>query len=174
MGERRRSTAPPDLAEFCRREHPRLVRLLSLYCGDAALAEELAQEALIKLCTNWQKVRKMDNPRAWLHRVGMNASHSIFRRRAAEKRAKDRLGAQTKPWHDDPDAAGAVAIRQAVAALPQRQKTVLMLHYFDDLPYAEIAALLNCPENTVKSLARRALASLRGTSGHDLEVSNAF
>ena len=174
MGERQRSKAPPDLAEFCRREHPRLVQLLSHYCGDSALAEELAQETIIKLCMHWQKVRKMENPTAWLHRVGMNASHSIFRRRAAEKRARDKVAARAVRGHQDPDTAAAVAVRQAVSALPQRQRAVLMLHYFDDLPYAEIAELMNCPENTVKSLARRGLAALRGSVGHDLEVSNAF
>ena len=61
--------APIDLTEFCEAEWPRLVGALSLYTGDADLAEELAQEAVVRACRHWRKVRSMEAPAAWLHRV---------------------------------------------------------------------------------------------------------
>jgi DNA-directed RNA polymerase specialized sigma24 family protein len=72
--------APTDLTEFCEAEWPRLVGSLSLYTGDADLAEELAQEAVARVCRHWRRVRTMDAPAAWLHRVARNLAHSHFRR----------------------------------------------------------------------------------------------
>jgi hypothetical protein len=62
----REATAMSDrdaLEALCRREHPRLVRSLALYTGDALLAEELAQDALLAACRRWSEVQRMDSPR---------------------------------------------------------------------------------------------------------------
>lgn len=75
-----------EFVAFCVEEHPRLVGALSLYCGDRALAEELAQDALTRACRDWRKVRNFAAPGAWTHRVAMNLANSYFRRRAAETR----------------------------------------------------------------------------------------
>lgn len=155
----KRGAPPEGLAAFCEEEYERLVRLLSLYCGNGAIAEELAHETLIKACRQWSKVKEMEYRRAWLHRVGMNLANSYFRRRSAEKRAHERLEGSAKT--DIQDHSEASAIRSIVAGLPPRQRTVILLHYFDDLTYAQIAELLGCPESTTKSLARRAMKSLR-------------
>ena len=58
--------------------------MLALYVGDRGLAEELAQEALIRLCQHWPRVRRMERPGGWLTRVAMNLARSSWRRRAAE------------------------------------------------------------------------------------------
>ena len=76
-----------DLIAKCEREHARLVGMLGLYCGDGAVAEDLAQEALIRLCRDWRKVRKLEAPERWLYRVAINLAHSHFRRAATERRA---------------------------------------------------------------------------------------
>lgn len=60
-----------------------------------------------------------------------------------------------------PDLAQASAIRQAVAALPRRQRTALVLRYYADLPVGEVAALMGCGPGTVKSLTNRAISALR-------------
>src|SRR5918992_733978 len=105
--------APGDLTAFCRREHPRLVGALSLYCGDLFLAEELAQEALARVCRDWSRVRRMDHPAAWAQRVAINLANSQFRRRAAERRARQRLEAGAMQHEDAPDAAVAITVRTA-------------------------------------------------------------
>ena len=152
-----------ELIAFCRREHGRIVGLLSLYCGDAALAEELAQDALARVCRDWRRVRRMEHPEAWASRVAVNLANSFFRRRAAERRARERLAAQPEPPATQPDTALVLSVRQAVAALPPRQRTALLLHYFCDLPFAQVADLMGSPEPTVKSLARRGIARLRSS-----------
>jgi DNA-directed RNA polymerase specialized sigma24 family protein len=80
-----------DLAAFCRAQYAGLVRALSLYCGDRDVAQELAQETIAIACRDWSKVKTADDPRAWLHRVGINLANSHFRRRKAERNAKQRL-----------------------------------------------------------------------------------
>lgn len=158
-----RDKAPPELADFCRLEQRSLVEMLSLYCGDGLLAEELAQEALIRLCRDWHKVKRMENPRAWLQRVAINQANSYFRRKAAERRARGRLEGYARDLAVDSDTAAAMVVRQAVSSLPRRQKTVLVLHYFGDLSMGQVAGLMGCSENTAKSLARRGVAALRAT-----------
>lgn len=150
---------------FCGREHPRLVGLLGLYCGERVLAEELAQEALARACRDWKRVARMDHPAAWLSRVGINLANSHFRRRAAERRATERLRSLPNETFLYPDDAGAMSVRAAVSALPRRQREVLVLRFYADLPFAQIAELLGMPEPTVKSLARRSLLKLRDESG---------
>lgn len=148
-----------DLRAFCEDRYPKLVGTLSLYCGDRDVAEELAQEALVRCCRDWKKVRVMESPEAWLHRVALNLARSKFRRRAAEKRATARLDPPRETVPDTgPDR---IALRDAVAALPHRQKVAVILRYYLDLSIEETSFLMDCPEGTVKTLTHKGLATLR-------------
>ena len=153
--------APPDLVAFCREQQGRLVGILTLYCGDKDVAEELAQEALVRACNNWRSLRRMPLPEAWVHRVAINLANSHFRRKLAERRARARAASRALLVHRDPDPDTSVAVRRAVAGLPKRQRMALLLRYFADLPVAEVAHAMGCPEGTVKTLTHRAIASLR-------------
>ena len=86
--------APADLVGFCRAEWSRLVGTLALLTGDADLAEELAQETIVRVCRDWRKVSSMDAPGAWAHRVAVNLAHSHFRRRSAARRALARAASR--------------------------------------------------------------------------------
>ncbi len=151
-----------DFPDFCSRVHVRLVGALSLYCGDAAIAEELAQEALARAYRDWKKVSQLDNPEGWVYRTAFNVAHSHFRRRTAERRANDRARTQAIASFETSDAAAdAVALRSAVARLPRRQRTAVVLRFFADFSVAEVARLMECPDGTVKTLTRKALSVLR-------------
>jgi RNA polymerase sigma factor (sigma-70 family) len=94
----------------------------------------------------------------------MNLANSHFRKRAAEARALKRLGDQRQAQSEQAvDPAAALAIRSAVAALPRRQRTALILRYYVDLSVRDVAAAMQCPEGTVKTLTSKAIASLRRT-----------
>lgn len=153
--------SPSELEEFCRNQYPALVRILGLYCGSVEVAEELAQEALARVWRHWNKVRKLDHPPAWALRVALNLARSHFRRRAAEKRATARLQSQRLEAHVPPPASESEVIREAVARLPGRHKTALILRYYLDLSFPEVAEWMGVPEGTAKSLAHRAIARLR-------------
>ena len=164
-----------ELDSFCVEQYPSLLGLMSFYFRDKEIAEEMVQEALVRVCSDWSKVRRMDHPDRWVRRVAVNLAKSRFRRWKVELRAKKRLEGRRHEPHNDPDTADAVAVRQAVAALPHRQRAVLVLHYYLDLPLHEVAVTLDLPDGTVKSLAHRGTESLRrklaGTNQR--EVANA-
>lgn len=157
-----------DLSGFCEAAYPRLVGALVLQCGDPAVAEELAQDTLVRVIDRWDQVRAMDYPMSWAHRVGYNLAASHFRRRSAERRAyrrhaaRDVSGATTEV-----DGADAIAIRRAVARLPERERCALVLRYFGDLPVAAVAESMGVTAGSVKVFTSRALAKLRADLGID-------
>src|SRR5436190_23090799 len=84
-----------DLSEFYSAEYPRLVGVLTLYCGDGELANDLAQETMARACRDWSKVSVLDSPEGWVYRVGMNLAHSWLRRSFTGRRAM--ASAQVQP-----------------------------------------------------------------------------
>jgi RNA polymerase sigma factor (sigma-70 family) len=150
-----------QLARFCEDEYGRLVGMLSLYCRDRHLAEELAQDTLVRVINKWSSVRGMDCPPAWAYRVAINLANSHVRRRLAERRATRRMSSRSATAVHDPDTPTAIAVRTAVAALPRRERAVVVLRFFADLPVRQVSHLLGYPEGTVKTLTARALAALR-------------
>jgi RNA polymerase sigma factor (sigma-70 family) len=161
-----------DLEAFCIASYPKLVRMLFLYCGDRELARDVAQETMGRATAQWRKVRKMDHPEAWLHRVGVNQINSHFRRRAAETRASDRLSSGWEGIWTPPDTADAVAIRKALADLSPRQRLAILFRYFLDYSVDETADAMDCGPGTVKKLTRRALDTIRPQLAVPLEVSD--
>lgn len=155
---------PEGLTAFCHREYPRLVGALDLYVGDLHVAEELAQEALARASQRWVKVSQLESPGGWTHHVAMNLANSWFRRRAAERRARARLGSAVE-IHEDPDTADRHAVRAAVSALPERQRTVLIMRYYLDLSAPEVAGRLGTTPGAVRALTKRAVAQLRDELG---------
>jgi RNA polymerase sigma factor (sigma-70 family) len=170
-GIREGDSVDDELAEFCQAEHGRLVGTLSLYCHDRHVAEELAQDALVRVIRDWSAVRRLDSPSAWAHRLAINLANAHLRRRLAERRAMRRLSGRRAPRHD-PDTPTAVAVRAAVAALPRRERAVVVLRFFADFSVQSVGELLGLPEGTVKTLTARALASLRATGLAELEEAN--
>lgn len=159
-----------SFAEFAEREHPRLVGLLSFYLRDAAVAEELAIDALVKAQERWKRVSQMEHPSAWVHRVGINLAKSHVRRLFAERRALRRALAGAEVGHVDPPVADIVATRRAVQKLTPRLKEVIVHRYFLDLSVRETARRLGITEGTVKSATYRAVAALREELGVSIEV----
>jgi RNA polymerase sigma-70 factor (ECF subfamily) len=148
-----------DVDDFCRATWPALAAGLGFYCHDVGVGEEIAQEALARAWARWESVRAMESPEAWVYRVALNLARSRFRRSRAERRALSRLSAPEMVTTEG--IAGAVAVRAAVAALPERQRAALVLRYFADLPATAVAETLDCAPGTVRSLTSQAIDRLR-------------
>ena len=145
--------------EFMVSRWPELVRLGYALTGDRWLAEDLAQTALADACTVWWRVRRADDPDAYVRRILINASNRRFRRRRPAEQAR---GLPEAPLADPAVLAGQRSdLMTALRALPRRQRAVIVLRYWADLSDAQVAALLGCSEGTVRSQAWRALAKLR-------------
>lgn len=152
--------AAHDVDDLCRRLHPRLVGSLRLYLGDRGLAEELAQDALVRLVERSASVTSMERPDAWAYRVAFNLARSRLRRLGAERRATAKAGPDPTEARTE-DVAARVAVHRALALLPPRQRQAVVLRYFADLPLAEVAAAMSCRPGTVKAHLHQAVAALR-------------
>ena len=143
---------PSEFATFYADEWPGAIRLAALLSQDARVAEDLAQEAFARIFPKWDDVQ---NPHAYLRVAIVNACRSWQSRRHTE-RVKLPLVANATFVE-----LGFDALADAVAALPYRQRAVLVLRYYLDLKESEIADAIGCRPGTVKSLTSRALAALR-------------
>lgn len=161
--------APAVAFEAVYRAHWRpVVALVYGLSGSRAAAEELAQDAFVAAHRHWERVGGYDDPGAWVRRVAVNLAVSSLRRRAAEARALARLGGRRRPLPAEL-APEDEAFWRAVRALPARQAQVVALHYVEDRPVAEIAAILEVAEGTVKAHLHRARAALAVALHEDVE-----
>jgi RNA polymerase sigma-70 factor (sigma-E family) len=153
----------PDFLEFFAAEFWPLRRVGYLLTGDWDQGEELAQEAMARTWAAWPRVRRYDRPAAYARRVLLNRHRSLLRRAVVE--ARHRLASRPEVGHQ-PDVAGDdLVLWQALQRLPARQRTVIVLRYYLDLPEAEVARVLKVPPGTVKSWTHRGLARLRDRLG---------
>lgn len=153
-----RTPATVDLDAFIALHHRRLLGLLTLKTGSRDEAEDLAQDALIKLVAHWAEVAEMANPWGWLATVAINSSSSSWRRKIRGRAATARLAALGSPQQDD---SGAVEMLSVVQTLPARQREALILRFYAQLSVRETAQAMGCAEGTVKSLTHNAIGQLR-------------
>jgi RNA polymerase sigma-70 factor (sigma-E family) len=159
--------------DFVRARSAALFRTAMLLTGqNRPEAEDLLQGALERAYRRWGRICRSGDPERYVRRSLANASTDRWRRlgrRGERQLAADASGPVTG------DHAGEVADRdfllRALAELPPRQRAVLVLRYYCDLPEAEIADALGCTPGTVKSQASRGLARLRAISGAEPAVS---
>lgn len=136
-----------------------LTRALMATLGDVGLAQDAAQEAMLRACARWSKIGAYRSPFGWCYRVGLNWATSRWRRR----RTEDLTG------RFDPAAATSelqprdFALREAVMALPVDWRAVVVLRLWMDWSVEATAEALDVAEGTVRSRLSRAVARLRVT-----------
>jgi RNA polymerase sigma-70 factor, ECF subfamily len=135
--------------DFYRKDYQSVVGLAYALSGSRWLAEDLTQEAFLAAHRHWPRVSAYDQPGAWVRRVVANLSVSAFRRRVVEAKALARLdrGERTGLPELRPEDA---LFWEAVRSLPRRQSQAVALYYLEDLPVAEVAAILDMAPGTVK------------------------
>jgi RNA polymerase sigma factor (sigma-70 family) len=139
---------------FYRREYPGAVRLAGLLTGSGSAGEDIAQEALIAVRNRFDEV---DNPAAYLRGVVVNRCRHWHRDRAQAHRRLELLRTNSIVVGE----LGASDLADVIRKLPFRQRVVIVSRYWGDWNEAEIAEMLGCRIGTVKSLASRAMATLR-------------
>ena len=152
MTESAPATAPMSFAECYAELRPEMIRLASVMTGSADLAQDLVQDAFVRLHGAWARVHE---PRAYLRRAVVNACHSHHRRRRVERRHASLSTPESNAR------LGADELADALDALPHRQRAALVLRYYADLSDVDIAQALKCRPGTVPSLIHRGLEQLR-------------
>ena len=129
----------------------RLVGWTTTLIGDRDLAHDVATEAFVKLITHWHSVQ---DPRAWLYTAAANQVRDHWRKRGREASAYQTYvagnGRPTEIAEPGLDPATRMTVRDAVEALPERFRLVVLLHYFADLSVAQVAPQTGKSEGTVK------------------------
>lgn len=164
------SQVDDDFAAFVRSRQRGLLRAAYLVCGDRDQAEDLVQEAFAKLASRWAGVRE-GSPDAYVRRIIYRDAVSGWRRWGRRQSVTDpgvvtalaERGEASDPAERWVEGA---AVRQALAALPPRQRAVMVLRYYEDLSEEAIAEALGISRGTVKSQASGALRNLRGLLPH--------
>ena len=145
-----------DFDDFYRAELPRLAALARALCG-SALADDVAQEAMLAAYRRWRQVSDLEHPEAWVRRTCSNLAVSHYRRKLVELRTATRLASrpQPLPLEADDDEFWACA-----RGLPRRQAQVVALRYLYQLDVADIARTLDITEGSVKQHLSRGRARL--------------
>ncbi len=153
------------LAELYAQHASGALRLAYLLTGDATLAEDLVQDAFVRLAGRLLHVRDPGGFHAYLRQTIVNLARSHFRRRAIERRFIERQGGPQPV--EAPDLSDRERTRRALMQLPLRQRTAVVLRYYEDMSEAQVADLMNCRPGAVKSLVFRGMSTLRETLGED-------
>jgi RNA polymerase sigma-70 factor (ECF subfamily) len=135
----------------------RLVSVVAVAAGNRADAEEVVQEAFVRLLRHWPRVSRYEDPEAWVRHVALRLLSNRLRKTRNGLRAVVRLG---RPADVGAATGDAVDIAKALQALPLTQRQAVVLHHLVGLDVAEVAAALGVPVGTVKSRLSRARAAL--------------
>lgn len=136
--------------QLYRRERVGLVRLALLITGSTATAEDVVQESFLRLRTT---STELTDPLRYLRRIVLNEARRVLRRREIERRHRVADPGIVLPpeldemWH-------------LLGELSEKRRVALVLRYYEDLPFSEVARLMDCGESTARSLVHRGLRSL--------------
>jgi RNA polymerase sigma-70 factor (sigma-E family) len=161
-----KSSQDEEFREYVAARSAALHRAAYLLTGNWAAAEDLVQTTLTKTYLAWGRIRATDSVDAYTRRILYNTNASWWRKRSNREKPTDVIT-------DRPDSSGDFAEESAVrdamwkhiASLPKRQRSVLVLRYYENRTDAQIAEVLGISTGTVKSQASRALAGLRKKLG---------
>lgn len=178
-----RAELDAEFASYVRARERQFLRAAYLVCGDAHLAEDLLQQALVKLASRWDKVRT-ESPGAFVRKILYRDAVSSWRRTRRERsglepveRIDDGLGAGSPPgrhcWDGRHGADGGtdvgssvgarVDMHRALGALTPKQRAVVVLRFFEDRSEREAAEVMGVSVGTVKSQTHGALGRLRSS-----------
>jgi RNA polymerase sigma-70 factor (sigma-E family) len=148
--------------EALAREHgAHLLRVAYQLTHDRAGAQDVVQEALLRVLQSWQRHHPtVTEPAAYLRRAVVNEYLRTRRLRSSTEIVTDDVPERAARSFET-DHAERDAVWRQLESLPPRQRTVLVLRYYEGMPDREIAAIVGCREATVRSLTSRALGVLR-------------
>jgi RNA polymerase sigma-70 factor (ECF subfamily) len=151
-------------AELIERYNPRLLRFLRQMLGDVHTADDTMQDVWLEVFRNIAKLRDTGTFSAWLYRIAHRRVYRLLRRRRPRPASLDDADSAPAPQAADltlnPEERRIVQL--SLQRLPHWQREVLLLRFFDELSYEQIAAAIGCELGTVRSRLHYAKRALRG------------
>lgn len=140
-----------EFEEFYRANYGRIRALLMAVLGNADEADDAAQEAFARALARWPRVSGYDAPEAWVRQVALRLAVDSGRRLRRSLRLTAKLQQTARPPEPAQPTVTFSAIGSALMRLPLREREVIVLHYFADMPADRIAAERRLPTGTVKA-----------------------
>jgi RNA polymerase sigma-70 factor (sigma-E family) len=159
------TTVTADFDDWVAARGPGLLRLAYVLTGNRADAEDAVQDALSRALPRWEHIRSVGDPDAYVRRMVVNAHTSWwrgFRKRETPVAETFTHGVTGPDTNDERD-----RLWRACLALPEAQRVAVVLRFYEQLEYAEIAALTGVAEGSVRSRVSRGLAALRTSLGEE-------
>ena len=157
----RERVAGGRLAELYERHAPAATRVAYLLTGNRETAEDLVQDAFVRLAGRFVDLRDPDAFGHYLRRTVVNLANSWFRRRRVERTYLERQGIGPAGAVSAPDLGERDAQWRALQALSPKQRTAIVLRFYEDLSEEQTADAMAIPRGTVKSLVARGLDAMR-------------
>jgi len=158
---------PPDFDSWVTARGPALLRLAYTLTGNRGDAEDVVQDALSHALPRWSRISGMEDVDAYVRRMVLNAHTSWWRRFRRRESPVEAIadGPTVEASRVEQDDRRRIWL--ACQALPEAQRTAVVLRYYEQLEYAEIAALTGVREGSVRSRVSRGLAVLRAELGEE-------
>ena len=141
-----------------------MLRTVALMLRDPGRAEEITQDAFIQLLRDWPKISRYERPQAWVRRVAIRLAMRTIRRERLWSLVRLELLPSPLAPPSRFDVSG------AIRRLPGSQRAAIVLHYYEDRPVADVAAILGCSEPTARVHLHRGRKRLRQLLGEDDDV----
>jgi len=138
------------------------MRLAYLLTGDPSVAEDVVQDAFVRVFRHLLHLRSPDALDAYLKKTVVNLVNSRFRRLRIERAYMQRQVGMAQLHVEAPDIDDRDTLTAALMRLPPRQRTAIVLRFYEDLSERQAAEVMNCRPGTVKALTHQGMNSLRG------------
>lgn len=142
---------------------PGAVRLAYLMTGDRELAQDISQEAFVRVASRFRHVRWPEDFDSYLRRTVVNLCTSHFRHERVKREFLRRNPYRSDDVSEDPDLDTRDELRRALRCLPARQRAAVVFRYYEDLSEQQMANALNCSVPAARSLLSRGMKTLRQT-----------
>ena len=152
------SAQATDVTTLFNLHYARLVRSLTVICGNSEEAADAVQEAFVKAHLKWRKISTYDDPVGWIRRVAINKVRDGHRSRVRRDRAVERMGHQATLTSEQP---AIDEVAELLATLPKQQRAAAAMFYVEQLTVLEIAEALEVSEGAVKFHLHQARQKLR-------------
>lgn len=149
------------LEDLYERHAPAAVRLAFLVTSDRELSRDIAQEAFVRVAGRFRHLRFPDAFDLYLRRTVINLCMSHFRHARIEREHLEREAAAPARVEEQPELGARDELRRALQRLPVRQRTAIVLRYYEDLPEEGVAAAMHCSVPAARSLVSRGMETLR-------------
>lgn len=161
------SASPGRLEDLYVRNAPAALRLAYFLTGNRELAEDLMQEAFVRVAGRFRHLRMPDAFDAYLRRTIVNLYTSQLRRTKLERAYVARHGTDPSVARETGDSASRDELWRALHTLPERQRAAIVLRFYEDLSEHQSAEVLGCSTGALNQLVVRGMATLREQIGDD-------